>query len=160
MLHGHLQPIDREPASPMGGVCPQHSHLLHDWHISLQDHPGLSTSPSLPPGAGVHGAFHKGVLSEGPRDLEGNSVGPGMHPGYQQALSQLPPPACPFLSAGSVPAGNQVPKDPRFIGPYAVRLTLPESMRSHPTFHVSQLKKHVQKLSVPSFRTPVPPQLR
>lgn len=92
---------------------------------------------------------------------EQESIGPGMHLGYQQVLSQLLLPACPFLSAGSVPAGNQVPQGPpRFICPSAVQLTSPESMRIHPTFHVSQLKNHVQKVSVPSFRTLASYQLR
>ena len=57
-----------------------------------------------------------------------------------------------FLSTKNLQLKYRAPKlDPKFIGPYEVKkrigkvsyeLALPESMRIHPVFHVSKLRKH------------------
>ncbi|XP_058478083.1 uncharacterized protein LOC131449256 [Solea solea] len=57
---------------------------------------------------------------------------------------------------------------PRFVGPFpvskvigpsAVRLRLPRSMRVHPTFHVSRVKPVKESLMVPAAVPPPPPQM-
>ena len=47
----------------------------------------------------------------------------------------------------------------RNIGPAAVRLRLPRSLRVHPTFHVSQIKPVKESRMVPPATSPPPPEL-
>ncbi|XP_061786544.1 uncharacterized protein [Nerophis lumbriciformis] len=57
---------------------------------------------------------------------------------------------------------------PRFVGPFpinklvgpaAVRLRLPRSLRVHPTFHVSQIKPAKVSTMVPATTSPPPPEM-
>uniref|UniRef100_A0A671YIT6 Gypsy retrotransposon integrase-like protein 1 n=1 Tax=Sparus aurata TaxID=8175 RepID=A0A671YIT6_SPAAU len=47
----------------------------------------------------------------------------------------------------------------RMVGPAAVRLRLPRSLRVHPTFHVSQIKPVKESLMVPATTSPPPPEV-
>ncbi|XP_073350759.1 uncharacterized protein [Pagrus major] len=47
----------------------------------------------------------------------------------------------------------------RVIGPAAVRLRLPRSLRVHPTFHVSQVKPFKESPMVPAATPPPPPEV-
>uniref|UniRef100_A0A8C5E6L5 Integrase catalytic domain-containing protein n=1 Tax=Gouania willdenowi TaxID=441366 RepID=A0A8C5E6L5_GOUWI len=74
-----------------------------------------------------------------------------------------------WLSTRDLPIRSEAKKlSPKFIGPYpivklvgpsAVRLRLPRSLRVHPTFHVSMVKPARVSPLVPSSRAPPPPRV-
>lgn len=140
----------------MGGVCPQHPHLLRDWIVSLRVLPGLSTCTA--DSCSWNRCPQYSSSFRGP-------ARPGRQLGQRRSALKIPAGAqlsttanLPLLISWSVglvvhpehSAGSQVPQGhPHFIfpfpvkdiiNPFVVRLTLPGSVRIHSIFHLPHFK--------------------